>query len=226
MVEKVKFVSIFFMVAILLSTGCAGIGPRTVARDRFDYTTALSESWKSQMLLNMVKMRYGDAPIFLDVASVINQYAVEQEFGLGASGEFYNRSEPSFIGPEVGARRKYTDRPTITYNPLTGEKFARSLMTPVPPAAIISLVQAGYAVNTVFRGLIHEINGVRNRFGGGARARAADPEFYPLLEKMQKIQSAGVIGMRFKKIDKEDVALLIFSPKRDATTDSLVNDVR
>jgi hypothetical protein len=40
----------------------------TVARDRFDYITAISDSWKSQMLLNLVKIRYGDAPVFLDVA--------------------------------------------------------------------------------------------------------------------------------------------------------------
>lgn len=39
------------------------------------------------MLLNMVKVQYGDAPVFLDVASVINQYSVEQEFGLGASSD-------------------------------------------------------------------------------------------------------------------------------------------
>ena len=58
-------------------TGCASIGPGTVTRDRFDYVTAISDSWKSQMLFNLVKLRYGDAPVFLDVASVINQYLVE-----------------------------------------------------------------------------------------------------------------------------------------------------
>jgi hypothetical protein len=52
-------------------SGC-GVGPRTVAPDRFDYTEALSASWKQQMLVNMVKLRYGDTPVFLDVASVIN----------------------------------------------------------------------------------------------------------------------------------------------------------
>jgi hypothetical protein len=37
----------------------------------------MSESWKRQMLLNMVKIRYMDARVFLDVASVIYQYSVE-----------------------------------------------------------------------------------------------------------------------------------------------------
>ena len=53
--------------------GCGGIGPRTITHDRFDYTETISTSWKQQMLVNLVKLRYGDAPVFLDVASVINQ---------------------------------------------------------------------------------------------------------------------------------------------------------
>jgi len=46
------------MVWVLLTLGgCASIGPGTVARDRFDYISAISDSWKSQMLLNLVKLR-------------------------------------------------------------------------------------------------------------------------------------------------------------------------
>jgi hypothetical protein len=77
---------IAFTLLILLSfTGCASIGPGTVTRDRFDYVTAISDSWKSQMLFNLVKLRYGDAPVFLDVASVINQYLIEGSVGYSGS---------------------------------------------------------------------------------------------------------------------------------------------
>jgi hypothetical protein len=66
--------------AMLYLTGCAtGIGPGTIARDRFRYADAISDSWKRQMLLNMVKIRYADAPIFLDVSSIISQQLVETE---------------------------------------------------------------------------------------------------------------------------------------------------
>jgi hypothetical protein len=53
---------IIFAMAML--NGCASSGPGTVARDRFDYISAISEPWKSQMLLNLVKLRFDDAPCF------------------------------------------------------------------------------------------------------------------------------------------------------------------
>jgi len=53
------------LLPFLSLTACPSIGPATVIRDRFDYTSAVGESWKSQMLHNLVKMRYGDIPVFM-----------------------------------------------------------------------------------------------------------------------------------------------------------------
>jgi len=110
----------------------------------------------------------------------------------------------------------YTDSPTITYSPLTGEKFARSLMKPIPPSAILALVEAGYPVDIVFRLCVSSINGIRNRYGGSARARPADPEFYPLLERMRKIQSAGAVALRVQKTDEMEGMVMIFRGKVDS----------
>ena len=207
---------------ILLLAGCAGIGPQNVSRDRFDYTEAISDSWKRQMLFNMVKMRYGDAPVFLDVSSVISQYQIAGQINLGST----INTKPWSTSESVGAFGQYVDRPTITFTPIIGDKFARSMMSPVPPSAILSLVQGGYPVDMVFRLLVHEINGIRNRFGGEARAHSADPEFYSLLDKMREIQLAGGFGMRFKKIDKENAALLVIRGRRNPAIDSLSAEVR
>src|SRR4029453_19125345 len=125
----------FVVLTLIGLSGCASIGPSTIARDRFDYITALSDSWKSQMLFNLVKLRYGDAPVFLDVASVINQYGIEGSLGFSGSWA-QNHQVPwpyTALYNWLGSGR-YAERPTITYSPLSGEKFARSLMTPIPPA--------------------------------------------------------------------------------------------
>jgi hypothetical protein len=206
----------------LCLAGCAGFGPPTVSRDRFDYTEALSDSWKHQMLQNMIKIRYGDTPVFLDVSSVISQYQIAGLVNLGAT----INNNPWSSSQSLGATGQYVDRPTITYTPILGDKFARSLMAPIPPPAILSLMQGGYPVDLVFRIMVNEVNGIRNRFGGAARARSADPEFYALIGKMRRIQSTGNIGLRIIKKDNEQSAMMILRGPRDPEMESLSIEVR
>ena len=53
--------------------GCAHLGPKSVAVDRFDYSTTIAESWKEQTLLNIVKLRYLDLPVFVDVETPVHE---------------------------------------------------------------------------------------------------------------------------------------------------------
>ncbi|MRR58465.1 MAG: hypothetical protein EG824_09680 [Deltaproteobacteria bacterium] len=210
-------------VSILLLAGCTGIGPHTVNRDRFEYTNALTESWKSQMLKNLVGLRYGEPPVFLDVVSVINQYALESQL----SGGFTWNSPTDIWQAQAGLSGKYTDRPTITYSPLSGDKFTRNLMTPIPPTAVLSLIQAGYPIDLVLRVLSHSVNGIRNSYHGGVRARNADPEFYPLLAAMRRVQDSGAVGFRVVKgKEKGDGTLLTFRGTVARETEEEILSVR
>lgn len=127
-----RLMLIVFSFNVLVLPGCVSVGPQTVGRDRFDYTGALGDSLKEQMLVNTVKLRYGDTPVFLDVASVISQYSLESLVDLRLSWVHPVTSVATNTQSTGGAVR-YIDRPTITYAPLSGEKFARNLMKPIPP---------------------------------------------------------------------------------------------
>ena len=195
-----------------LASGCT-VGPRMIARDRFDYSSAVAESWKSQMLLNLVRLRYGDTGVFLDVGQIVSGYTIETAVTASAFWNLFGfpidhpNVPNNTVGATVGGR--FTDRPTITYTPLMGERFARSMMSPVPPAAVLSLVQAGNPVDAALRLMLNAVNGLRNRFGGDLRAQAADPEFHELLAAMRRVQISGAIGMRVQRGENKEEAVLM-----------------
>lgn len=217
-------VGVAFAFSTCLVAGCGGIGPRTIAHDRFDYTETLSSSWKQQMLVNMVKLRYGDTPVFLDVASVINQYSIETQVDLRLT--WMNPEITTGDSQSTGAAARYVDRPTITYTPLSGERFARSLMKPIPPPAILSLIQAGYPIDLVLRTCVHSVNGVRNRYGGAGRPRKADPKFYAVLERLRRMQDSGALGLRVQKTGEMEGVVMTFRGRVDPAIEEDVKFVR
>jgi hypothetical protein len=123
------------IVVCLLLVGCSNMGPKTVPRDRFDYNTAISDSWKVQTLLNIVKLRYADMPLFVEVASVVSGYTLEGSVNLGGTVSSESAVQGDFLA--LGTAGKYTDRPTITYAPITGAKFNENFMTPIPPKSVL-----------------------------------------------------------------------------------------
>jgi hypothetical protein len=202
----------FFLVtlfAVFLS-GCASMGPGSIGRDRIDYDHSITESWQRQLLLNLVKLRYGDTPFFLDVASITNSYGLETQVSLTASWWADVVGAGASNSQSIGGAGRYSDKPTITYNPLLGNRFTRSLMTPISPGVVVSLIQSGWAADAVLRMMVTSINGVQNRFGGGARARGADLEFYRLCSLLRRIQSSGAVGMRVDRAnDKESTVMTL-----------------
>ena len=140
-----------FGLGLLLGVaGCASLGPGTVPRDRVDYISAIAGIWKEQTLLNVVRLRYGDAPSFADVSSVISGYTFQGR-PLGRCGQISSNltsTIPSNL-VTVNGNATYIDRPTITYTPLAGDKFARSLLRPLPPNEIFELIQAGYPADNM-----------------------------------------------------------------------------
>ena len=192
------------MLTLVVLGGCT-FGPHTVQRDRMDYVTAVSDSLKTQMLYNLVKLRYGDMPVFMDVSSIINQYQVGGLLNLNGSWT----NPPYSSTTSVGGTGQYAERPTITYTPQTGDKFTRSLLTPIPPSVVLNFLQAGRSPDVVFRICVQSMNGIQNQ---GATT-PADPRFERLVRLMAETQQLGGVVVKIGEgKDKGTSYLIITNP--------------
>jgi len=177
------------LVAVVLLSGCISVPAQRVDVDRLDYGEVVAESWKRQTLLNVVRLRYADAPVFLDIASIINSYSIAARASAGAS---FRRNDLLTDVIDVGADGTWSNTPTVTYQPLLGDRFTKSLLQPIPPLAVFQLLQSGWRADMVLLTVVGSINGLRNASAGVAQ----DAEFQELMERITRIQRAGDIGVR------------------------------
>ncbi len=197
---------------LLALTGCQTIGPGTVPRDRSDYSSSIGESWKRQTLLNIVKLRYVDPPIFVDVGQIVAGYSLQT--GVSAGGTL--STEKAIQGNYVSASGQaiYTDRPTITYVPLTGNKFVRGLVTPLSPESVFFMIQSGWPADGVLFASVASLNGLKNQESSIAGVNPPDPDFLRVLQLMRKIQLSEAVSIRIKQdAQKQQAAILAFRSK-------------
>ena len=59
--------------------GCTQLGPKLVQAGRNDYNQVLARSDQEEQLMNLVRMRYADNPLMLDVSSVSTSFEWSQD---------------------------------------------------------------------------------------------------------------------------------------------------
>ena len=186
------------LLALAVVSGCSSVGPSTLVRDRFDYSSAVADSWKRQTLLNVLKLRYMDSPIFLDVAQIVSGYQLQTTVSAGGTATIETSSLPtlgSFVN--VGAQGSFTDRPTVTYVPLTGDQYLRGIITPLRPEQVFSAILAGWPAEAILLTTVSTLNGLRNQRFGAMEPRPADPRFLRVVRLMGGLQATGAVGFRF-----------------------------
>jgi hypothetical protein len=191
--------------ALLLTTGCVHVPSKTLVRDRFDYGQSVAESWKRQMLLNVVRLRYADAPIFIDVTSVINSYTLSGTASVGAS---LSERDPNQV--TLGASGLFSNSPTVTYQPLTGDRFMKSMLRPIPPSSIFQMLEAGWPGELVLRTAVRSINGLQNQRSG----RSADPQFDHFVALVTHLQQSSGLNIRVEEGRAGD-AVIIALPRQN-----------
>lgn len=207
-----------FAIAVPL-VGCKHLGPRSIVADRVPYNEAVAVSWKEQTLLNIVKVRYADTPFFVDVAQIVSgyqmQHSAKAEGNLSAASAVLMPPVADRLGAKLGLESSYMDRPTVSYSPQTGAQFIRNLTSPIPPSAVLFLIQSGYPADVVLELGVDAINGIKNSSINAGEAEPGDPEFRKMTQILRKAQIAGNLSMRVEYGKDKSEAVVIFIRSRD-----------
>ena len=210
------------LVSSIVLSACGSLGPRTLDKDQLDYGESIGNNWKNQMLANIVKLRFVDMPVFVDVGSIVSGYTLETQVSgrLGFSDSLTGGDSQG-----LGAGGRYTDRPTITYMPKTGDDYLRSLLEPVEPRNLLALVQAGYNAELLFTWAVEAINGVHNYSVMAGQIKQADPEFIEFASLLRELQIAGAVGFELET-DPETKEDVIFVMRKIGLTESVLEKNR
>ncbi len=182
--------------AMLALSSCASIGPATVRRDQVDYADAVSEAAKRQLLLNLVKLRYGDTPNFVTLSQLVAGYTMEGRLAIG--GDFNRDSWIFGHNFDFGLGGTFSDHPTATYTPLQGAAFAELMLKPISPNSLFAVILAGGPPRIVLGLGVEAINGLNNgsrRPGGFLPERR---EFNQVLSLISELNDAGRLQLRFE----------------------------
>lgn len=181
----------------LLLAACQGVGPRFLAADRGLYNLALQRTNNEQLLLNVVRLRYRDTPVFVEVTGVASKLRVTQETNVGVTLR-NGQSTPW----ELGTGTTWSEEPTISYSPLQGDRFVRELLQPIDLGTIVMLCQTGWSIGRVTRLCAQNLNGVPNAPRASGPTPETRPEFEEFLrvtELLRELQLASALRMGFER---------------------------
>jgi hypothetical protein len=164
-----------------------------------------------------------DPPVFVDVGQIVAGYTLES--GLTAGASLPENSVAGGNTAQLGGTIKYTDRPTITYSPMTGDRFVKALMTPLPPESVFFTVESGWPADAILFTAVAEMNELRNQVASISGLTAAEPEFMQALKLIQRIQDQGGVGMRVE-MDEQDRPTTLVTLRSRRVTDQTMDDSR
>ena len=211
---RLSILALLLFMMTFTTIGCINIGPHAMKQEWLKYNGAINSIKNQQDLLNFVRLRYNDSPTMLAVTNINSQLF------LGSTGlagyTFYEgpATKTGFDSFLFNLAPRYEDKPTITYQPLQGEKFVKNVLEQISLDVLMLLHNSGWSVERIFRLCIQDINGIRNAPGASGPTPDYAPEYKDFLtvaELMRTLQRQNFINLNYELIDVESTLVLSFA---------------
>lgn len=188
-------------VALSLS-GCATLGPNTLAAGRGVYNEVIKSTEDEQTLNIIVRDRYSETFGMLAVTNVTA--SVRAEAHLSADAAIGNRENYAGNLVPLQAGIAYEDNPTISYEPIGGETFIRRMLRPITLEQLVLIARASPENELAMRTLIRSVNGIRNLPAGGNEQSSKFERFLELWSTLHTAQVLDVV-----RTDDEDAGYFV-----------------
>jgi len=196
------------IVMMVFLAACAQLGPRALTAGRPLYNVAVQQTESQQLLLNIVRQRYNDPIMFLDVTSISSGF--KGELSTSLMGNIINSGSSDLSGALGGA---VGESPLITYSPNTGEKFVRQMLTPLDLRTVALILQAGWSIERVLLIVGESVNELRNT-PSGDESRSGYLKYQKVVSSLRDLQRDGrlIVGEEPGKDGKEPGLSLMIAP--------------
>ena len=192
--------------------GCVNLGPKTLKNERSNYNHAVQKTNDEQLLLNLIRLKYRDTPFFMEVSSVASQFTLSTS--ATAFGRPFGDSTAGLFG--LGGGVGMTEKPTVTYSPLHGDKFIQRVLSPLPLKTIALLFHSGWSIERIFRISFQSINQLNNAPGASGPTPSIAPsyiEFTSAVKHLRTLQLRNTINLSYQKENDASKLILHISEK-------------
>ncbi len=172
--------------ALGLASGGCQVAKQTLRADFTDFNTIIQRSQNEQMLLNLVRMRFREAPLFLQAGSLTASYENTVSAGADATAQ---QGDQSLIG--VTGTYTFSSKPTIAYTPVEGQQYVQQLMIEIPPPHFGMLLRAGWPVQKLCNLLVESVTPTGEEL---LSARPKSPSYREYKEFVATLVAAEAVG--------------------------------
>jgi len=206
-----------------MSYGCAKYGPSHIKSERISYNQAIQKTNNEQLILNLVRLKYRDNPLFMEVSNLASQFTIQSKIGITA--KLQAEAKGIFI-PDSNVYIE--ERPTISYSPLHGDSFVKGVLTSVPLKTLVLLFHSGWSIERVFKLCLQRLNNLKNAPSASGPTPKIAPntdQFFTAVRFLRTIQIKGGLNLSYRENNGvEELVIKILDKYKD--TESVIKFAR
>lgn len=197
----------FFMVILvtILLTACGTFGSGYLPKNHQAFNNAAVRTMSEQMLLNLVRLRYDDAPYFLQLDNITSQLSRDVSTDLSYDGTQSSAWVAASISKSLNPSLTISEAPTFSFTPLQGENFTKRVLKPFNIDDIYIYIESGWSIARIFRIMLQRLGPVINA-NNASRATSSHMPHYKEFRKIsyhfEQLHNKGLLTFHLVQINK------------------------